>query len=121
MERAKRRLRQPIWKIIKTVLLGVVVILIAVAIIGWTRALQRKDRLEQQKEVLEEVLKGEGEQGLLERAGVTVNEIFYGEPGLSVFIGGIDAYTYSAEEMRNIAIYEIANRSVVHITTITVD
>ncbi|MGI6481562.1 MAG: hypothetical protein ACOXZ2_08310 [Sphaerochaetaceae bacterium] len=44
MERAKRRLRQPIWKIIKTVLLGVVVILIAVAIIGWTRALQRKDR-----------------------------------------------------------------------------
>ncbi|MFA7226008.1 MAG: trypsin-like peptidase domain-containing protein, partial [Sphaerochaetaceae bacterium] len=74
-----------------------------------------------QKEVLEEVLKGEGEQGLLERAGVTVNEIFYGEPGLSVFIGGIDAYTYSAEEMRNIAIYEIANRSVVHITTITVD
>lgn len=121
MERAKRRLRQPIWKIIKTVLLGVVVILIAVAIIGWTRALQRKDRAEQQKEVLEEVLKGEGEQGLLERAGVTVNEIFYGEPGLSVFIGGIDAYTYSAEEMRNIAIYEIANRSVVHITTITVD
>ncbi|HHU87763.1 MAG TPA: trypsin-like serine protease [Spirochaetales bacterium] len=114
-------MRQPIWKIIKTVLLGVVVILIAVAIIGWTRALQRKDRLEQQKEVLEEVLKGEGEQGLLERAGVTVNEIFYGEPGLSVFIGGIDAYTYSAEEMRNIAIYEIANRSVVHITTITVD
>ncbi|MFA7371814.1 MAG: trypsin-like peptidase domain-containing protein, partial [Sphaerochaetaceae bacterium] len=44
-----------------------------------------------------------------------------GEKGLSVFIGDIDAYQYSAEEMRNIAIYELANKSVVHITAVTVD
>ncbi len=96
-------------------------LLITVAIIGWTRALQKKDRAEQERVVLGEVLKNRGEQGLLEQAGVKVNEIFYGEKGLSVFIGDIDAYQYSAEEMRNIAIYELANKSVVHITAVTVD
>lgn len=94
-------------------------VLIAIAIIMWTRSLQKKDRLERQREVLAEVLHRDGELGLLELAGVTVNDIFYGEQGVSVFLGDMAAYRYSAEEMRNIAIYEKANRSVVHITTIS--
>jgi S1-C subfamily serine protease len=85
----------------------------------WTRSLQQKSELEKQREVLADVLKREGELGLLEMAGVEVNDIFYGDQGVSVFLGNMDDFTYSAQEMRNIAIYEEANRSVVHITTVS--
>ncbi len=37
-----------------------------------------------------------------------------------MFLGSLNDFTYSADEMRNIAIYEGANRSVVNITTVTV-
>jgi S1-C subfamily serine protease len=105
--------------LIRTIFIGVLIILIAVAIMVWTRSLQQKSELEKQREVLADVLKREGELGLLEMAGVEVNDIFYGDQGVSVFLGNMDDFTYSAQEMRNIAIYEEANRSVVHITTVS--
>ena len=94
-------------------------VILAVGIMVWTRSLREKDRLERQREVLADVLDRDGELGLLELAGVTVNDIFYGDQGVSVFLGNMGAYSYSADEMRNIAIYEKANKSVAHITTLT--
>ncbi len=111
--------RHPFWRALSMIAIGVVMIVIAVGIIIWTRSLREKDQLERQREVLAQVLEREGESGLLELAGVEVNDIFYGEQGVSVFLGNMDDYTYSAEEMRNIAIYEKTNRSVVHITTVS--
>ena len=111
--------RHPVWRTIRTMAIGVLVVVLAVGIIIWTRALREKDKLERQREVLSQVLEREGELGLLQMAGVTVNDIFHGDPGVSVFLGNMSAYRYSAEEMRNIAIYEKANRSVVHITTVS--
>lgn len=115
----KRRSLHPFWRIIRALIIGVVVVILAISIIVWTRSLQKKDRLEYQRQVLSEVLKRDGEIGLLEAAGVTVNDIFYGDQGVSVFLGDMSAYSYSADEMRNIAIYELANKSVVHITTVS--
>lgn len=105
---------------VRSILVGVLVVILAIGIIVWTRSLRQKDQLERQREVLAKVLDREGELGLLELAGVTVNDIFYGEQGVSVFLGDMSAYSYSAEEMRNIAIYELANKSVVHITTVSI-
>lgn len=106
-------------KTIRTIILGTIIVLLAIAIIVWTRSLREKDNYEQQKKVLAEILHQEGEIGLLELAGVEVNEIFYGDQGISLFLGSMSDYRYSGDEMRNIAIYEKANRSVVHITTIS--
>jgi S1-C subfamily serine protease len=111
--------KHPILKAARTVVIGVLVILIAIVIIVWTRSLQKKENVELQKKVLAEVLEQQGEMGLLTMAGLEVNDIFYGEQGVSVFLGDMAAYRYSAEEMRTIAIYEKANKSVVHITTLS--
>ena len=111
--------KHPILKAARTVVIGVLVILIAIVIIVWTRSLQKKENVELQKKVLAEVLEQQGEMGLLKMAGLEVNDIFYGEQGVSVFLGDMAAYRYSAEEMRTIAIYEKANKSVVHITTLS--
>lgn len=119
MEHQPHKKRHVLSRLIRTIFIGVLVILIAVAIMVWTRSLQQKSELEKQREVLADVLKREGELGLLEMAGVEVNDIFYGDQGVSVFLGNMDDFTYSAQEMRNIAIYEEANRSVVHITTVS--
>lgn len=119
MEHQPHKKRHVLSRLIRTIFIGVLIILIAVAIMVWTRSLQQKSELEKQREVLADVLKREGELGLLEMAGVEVNDIFYGDQGVSVFLGNMDDFTYSAQEMRNIAIYEEANRSVVHITTVS--
>lgn len=119
LDNGTRLKRHPVWNTVRIMAIAVLALLLAIAIIVWTRSLQKKEKIEQQREVLAEVLGREGEQGLLELAGVTVNEIFYGEQGVSVFLGDMASYRYSAEEMRNIAIYEKANKSVVHITTIS--
>jgi S1-C subfamily serine protease len=111
--------KHPILKTARTIVIGVLVILIAIVIIVWTRSLQKKENVELQKKVLAEVLEQQGEMGLLKMAGLEVNDIFYGEQGVSVFLGDMAAYRYSAEEMRTIAIYEKANKSVVHITTLS--
>ncbi len=107
--------------ILKIILSIVVIIFLTIAIILWTTSLGKKQEANNERRVLEKVLEREGHEGLLELAGARVHDIFYGEQGLSVFLGDLDAYTYSADEMRNIAIYERVNRAVVHITTVTLN
>ncbi len=110
-----------LFSIIKIVVIVIAVIIITTSIIVWTTALKNKQEAKNERLVLEKVLEREGHEGLLELAGARVHDIFYGEQGLSVFLGDLDAYTYSADEMRNIAIYERVNQSVVHITTVTLN
>lgn len=119
MNNVKRLKRHPVWRAARVVLLVAIAFVVGTGILLWTRSLQEKDQLARERAVLAEVLERDGEKGLLELAGVEVNDIFYGEQGVSVFLGNMAAYSYSADEMRNIAIYEKANTSVVHITTVT--
>jgi S1-C subfamily serine protease len=109
------------FTILKIILLIVVISFLSVAIILWTTSLGKKQEANNERLVLEKVLEREGHEGLLTLAGARVHDIFYGEQGLSVFLGDLDAYTYSADEMRNIAIYERVNQAVVHITTVTLN
>ncbi|NCB01979.1 MAG: trypsin-like serine protease [Spirochaetia bacterium] len=110
-----------LFTILKIILVSLIIILLATAIIVWTSSLNKKQETQNERIVLQKVLERDGHQGLLELAGAQVHDIFYGEQGISVFLGDLDAYTYSADEMRNIAIYERANQSVVHITTVTLN
>lgn len=107
--------------ILKIILIVFIIIFLSIAIIVWTTSLGKKQEAKNERLVLETVLEREGHEGLLELAGARVHDIFYGEQGLSVFLGDLDAYEYSADEMRNIAIYERVNQSVVNITTVTLN
>jgi S1-C subfamily serine protease len=113
--------KRPIITTFKIVISIVILAIVILGILGWTHSLQKKEDTSQEKETLQKVLERDGYKGLLELAGAKVHEVFYGEQGISVFLGDLDAYTYSADEMRNIAIYERSNRSVVNITTVTLD
>ena len=109
------------FTLLKISILIIILILLSTAIALWTTSLKNKQELQNERVVLQKVLEREGHQGLLELAGARVHDIFYGEQGMSVFLGDLDSFTYSADEMRNIAIYEGANQSVVHITTVTLN
>ncbi len=121
MNERKKEYRPPSFKsILLIAVIAALILAAAVVIIVWTSALEKKSEDQKEREILQRVLQEEGHQGLLEKAGAQVHDIFYGEQGLSVFLGKLDDFTYSADEMRNIAIYEGANQSVVNITTVTV-
>ncbi|MGI6466208.1 MAG: S1C family serine protease [Sphaerochaetaceae bacterium] len=111
--------RSSVLKTFKLIVIGIIIIVLGVGIIVWTRSLYKKEQYQKEREVLAKILEKHGELGLLERAGVEVNDIFYGEQGITIFLDQPSAFQYSSEEMRNIAIYEKANKSVVHITTIS--
>ena len=119
VDTGRRMKRHSIWRLIRAILIVVVALLLATVIFFWTRSLQAKDDLALQRQVLAEVLETHGEAGLLELAGIPVNNIFYGDDGITLFKGDVAMYRYSADELQNISVYELANQSVVHITTVS--
>ncbi|MBP5684827.1 MAG: trypsin-like peptidase domain-containing protein, partial [Candidatus Methanomethylophilaceae archaeon] len=67
------------------------------------------------------VIATSGEKGLLEMAGVPVDNIYYGESGVSLFLGDKGSWTYSDDELQNIKIFQVCNKAVVHIETQVTD
>ena len=86
----------------------------------WTSAIQVSANRKELEKVLHTIVKDEGEVGLLSMAGVSVDSIFYGDEGITLFEGQPTSWRYTADERQNINVYETANKSVVHITS-TVD
>ncbi len=119
VDTGRRIKRHSIWRLIRSIVIVAIALLLATVIFFWTRSLQAKDDLALQRQVLAEVLKTHGEAGLLELAGIPVNNIFYGDDGITLFQGDVAMYRYSADELQNISVYELANQSVVHITTVS--
>jgi len=110
--------RRPVLRVLRNVLLVILAIGILSGLFLWTRALQKKEQRSLERLALQRVLERDGEMGLLDLAGIPINNIFYGDEGITLFEGNLADYRYSADEMQNISIYEMANRSVVHITSI---
>lgn len=99
---------------------------VAAGIIGfflmkWTGVIQSQHRVAELRTALKEVLDKYGEKGLLEMAGVPVDNIYYGDSGVSLFVGDKAAWTYSEDELQNISIFENCNMAVVHIETRVTD
>ena len=99
----------------------VIATFVGIALVRWTGALSSKQRVEELRKALKEVIETSGEKGLLEMAGVPVDNIYYGDSGVSLFIGEHGAWTYSDDELQNISIFERSNRAVVHIETQVTD
>ena len=95
----------------------VIATFVGIALVRWTGALSSKQRVEELRKALREVIETSGEKGLLEMAGVPVDNIYYGESGVSLFINDKGSWTYSDDELQNIKIFELCNKAVVHIET----
>lgn len=99
----------------------IIAVLAGIVLVRWTNAISSKQRVQELRTALQSVLDTYGEKGLLEMAGVPVDNIYYGESGVSLFLGDQAAWSYSNDELQNISIFEASNRAVVHIETQVTD
>ena len=95
--------------------------LAGIVLVRWTNAIESKQRVKELRTALTDVIGTYGEKGLLEMAGVPVDDIYYGDSGVSLFLGDEAAWQYSSDELQNISIVEQANMAVVHIQTQVTD
>ena len=100
--------------VVASLLLLAVVLLLA----RWTRSIENRQRQTEFIEDLKEVVSVAGERGLLEMAGIQVNDIYYGDQGITIFKGDNSSWNYSAAELQNMAVFEAASPAVVYISTI---
>lgn len=95
----------------------VLAVVIGYFLVRWTVAIESKQRQTQLRDALQDVIDASGERGLLEMAGVPVNNIFYGDTGVTLFQGDEASWNYSADELQNMSIFQKCNQAVVHIET----
>ena len=95
----------------------VIAIVAAVLLARWTRSISENKQREQLKKALKTVVRDEGEKALFDLADIPVNEILYGDEGLTVLSGDDSSWRYSFSEMQNIRVYEEVSPSVVFITS----
>lgn len=100
------------------VLVGLV---LAFLLVRWTNALESKQRVRELREALASVIETEGEKGLLAMAGVPVDNIYYGENGVALFLGEEGSWNFSDDELQDISIFQKTNKAVVHIETQVTD
>ena len=91
--------------------------LIGIVLVRWTDSISSRKRVNELRQALTEVLETSGEKGLLEMAGVPVDNIYYGDSGVSLFLNDKGSWAYSDDELENIKIFELCNKAVVHIET----
>ena len=99
----------------------IIATLAGIVLVRWTNAISSKQRVQELRTALTAVIDTYGEKGLLEMAGVPVDNIYYGESGVSLFLGDQAAWSYSSDELQNISIFEASNKAVVHIETQVTD
>lgn len=104
-------------KIAVIILAVILAIIIGYFLVRWTHAIESKQRQSELRGALQEVINTYGERGLLEMAGVPVNNIFYGDTGVTLFQGDEASWNYSADELQNMTIFQNCNKAVVHIET----
>lgn len=95
----------------------VLAVVIGYFLVRWTVAIESKQRQALLRDALQEVIDASGERGLLEMAGVPVNNIFYGDSGVTLFQGDEASWNYSEDELQNMSIFQRCNQAVVHIET----
>ncbi|NLE16282.1 MAG: trypsin-like serine protease [Spirochaetales bacterium] len=113
-----RTTRTTVIRIVLAILIGTASIVFAYILIRWTNSINEDKRKKDLAQVLKGVVEAQGVEGLLSLSGVPVSNIFHGEDGLILFEGDERSWVYSADEKQTISVYEQANKSVVHITTI---
>ncbi|MCH3907526.1 MAG: trypsin-like peptidase domain-containing protein [Sphaerochaeta sp.] len=113
LKATKRRIR----RLLVEFLVVVAAIVVASLLVRWTRSIARDKQREELKKTLKTVVDTEGEQALFDLADLHVNQILYGDDGLTVLAGDNADWQYSFDEMQNIRVYQDVSPSVVYITT----
>lgn len=111
------KIRNRFLRILLIVLCSIVAVFVAILLVRWTSAIEAKQRQKQLRSALSEVIDAYGERGLLEMAGVPINNIFYGDTGVTLFQGDEASWNYSADELQNMSLFDSCNKAVVHIET----
>lgn len=107
-----------ILKIILIVVASVLFLTLVLLLARWTRSIENRQRQTEFIDTLKEVVSVSGERGLLELAGIHVNDVYYGDEGVTIFKGDNSSWNYSAEELQNMAVFEMASPAVVNISTV---
>ncbi len=108
--------KKKILKFIVFVLILIFIIVFTVFLYSWSNKLTQDYKRNELKKNVQEILKVEGEKGLLSLADVNVDEIFYSEDSVSLVLDDTSSWLYTSEEMQNIKVYERCKDSVVHIS-----
>ncbi|MBO8436082.1 MAG: trypsin-like peptidase domain-containing protein [Spirochaetes bacterium] len=109
--------RPSLPEILITIFVAVIALLIFVLLAVWTRSLNEAEKAEMLKDALQSVISERGEKGLLEMAGVPVDEIHYSYEDLPLFADERPSWELTAEERRAAAVYLKARDSVVQIVS----
>ena len=70
----------------------------------WTGYLSAEKEKESLRKAIQEVVDKDGVDTLLEMAGIPVDQVYYGEELIPLFQSKDGAWTYTPDEMRNIAV-----------------
>ena len=112
----KKNPRTP--KEIVVIVISAVLLVASIILLGlWTKALTREERSNMLRLALSELVEEDGERGLLEAAGVPVDDIHYSYEDLPLFAGDRPVWEFTDEETRSAAIYQKTALSVVQIVS----
>ena len=100
------------FKIVLIVLCSVIGLSVLFFLVKWTGVIKSHQRQGELREALAEVVEKYGEKGLLEMAGLSVDDSAYSEDGKTL---------YQKDELLNINVFEKCNEAVVYIKTSIAD
>ncbi|MGN1164361.1 MAG: S1C family serine protease [Candidatus Ornithospirochaeta sp.] len=81
----------------------------------WTHYLKGEMEKKTLKSAMQSVVEEDGVDKLLEMAGIPVDQVYYGEELVPLFQSKDGSWTYTQDELRNIAVYRKCRDSVVQI------
>lgn len=100
------------------IILSSIVLIIVVSILGfWTYTYKIQKENESFERKMASIVKENGVEDLLNRAGLKVRDIYFSDDGIDVFLKDDSDYRYSLSERENIYVFEKAKVSVIYITS----
>ena len=105
---------------LKNILIAISALFVSIAILivlgYWTSSVSRAKDRELLRSAMLSVIETEGEKKLFEMAGISVDDIYYGDELLSLYQNDdIGSWKYTADEARKIAVYSTSKDKVVQI------
>lgn len=81
----------------------------------WTEYLKAEKEEESLRNAMQGVVEKDGVEALFEMAGIPMDQVYYGEELIPLFQSKDGSWTYTSEEVRNMAVYKKCKDSVVQI------
>lgn len=102
-------------EIILIIVIVILALSILILLLLWTNSVRANRQEESIRRILQEIVEEGGEKRIFEMAGLNVEEISYGNEGLSLYEGDSGSWNYTQNEARIIALYKASKGKVVQI------